>query len=109
MPDERQRRLALNESAFRVANDRMESWPERRARTDRASFHCECADLACRERIDLTPGEYAHVRSSSRQFAVVPGHELLDVENVIERGEGYVIVEKTAGVTPLVERSDPRN
>ena len=109
MPDERERRLALNESAFRVANERMNEWPERRKQEEPATYHCECSELMCRERIELRPGEYEHLRSNSRWFALVPGHEVPDVETVIERGDGYVIVEKSPEVTPIVEISDPRN
>jgi hypothetical protein len=108
MPDERERRLALNESAFRVANERMKDWPERQQQDEPSLYHCECSDLACRERIPLTIGMYEHVRSDSRHFAVVPGHEVPDIETIVERGEGYLIVEKMAGTTPLVEATDPR-
>jgi hypothetical protein len=108
MPDERERRLALNEAAFRVANERMRDWPERRQPDESALYHCECSELACRERIRLTIPEYEHVRSNARHFALVPGHEVPEVETVIERGDGYVVVEKAAGVTPLVEATDPR-
>jgi hypothetical protein len=106
MPDERSRRLALNESAFRVANERMDEWPERSGRVEPATYYCECANIDCRERVSLRPEEYQHLRSASRQFGVVPGHEMLDVENVVERHDGYVIVEKMPDA--LVEGSDPR-
>jgi hypothetical protein len=108
MPDERERRLALNESAFRVANERMSEWPERREQEEPASYHCECSTLTCRERIHLRVEEYEHVRSNSRWFALTPGHEVPDVETVIERRGDHVIVEKAANVTPIVEASDPR-
>jgi hypothetical protein len=109
MPDERERRLALNESAFRVANDRMKDWPERRQQAEPSLYHCECSDLACRDRIELTIAEYEHVRSDARYFALVPGHEIPDVETIVERRAGYVIVEKAPGVTRLVEATDPRS
>ena len=108
MPDERERRLALNEAAFRIANERIDEWPERRERQGAAPYYCECAEPDCRVRIELDRAAYEHVRSSSRQFAVAPGHEVPDVETVIERHDDYVIVEKAPGVTPLVERLDPR-
>jgi hypothetical protein len=109
MPDERERRLALNESAFRVANERMKDWPERRQHAEPSLYHCECSDLACRERIRLTIAQYEHVRGNPRYFALVPGHEITDVETVVERGDGYNVVEKAPGVSPLVEATDPRS
>jgi hypothetical protein len=108
MADERERRLALNEAAFRVANERMDRWPERRERDEPASYYCECSLLECRERIQLTRAEYEHVRGNSRHFALLPGHEVPDIETVIERADGHVIVEKAPSATPFVEGSDPR-
>ena len=40
---------------------------------------------------------------------IIPGHELPDVETVIERNEGWAIVEKVPEVTPTVEALDPRS
>ena len=34
VPTDRERRLALNEAAFRIANERMRNWPERRSGQD---------------------------------------------------------------------------
>ena len=108
MPDERERRLALNEAAFRVANERMDQWEERRDVEEPVSYYCECAEITCRERIHLRIREYEHVRDNPRHFAVVPGHEIPDVESVVERGEGYVIIEKHPEVDPIVDATDPR-
>jgi hypothetical protein len=44
--------------------------------------------------VALTLDEYAAVRARPRVFAVVPGHERLDVERVVEEGRGYFVVEK---------------
>ena len=108
MSDERERRLALNESAFRVANERMKDWPERQ-QEEPSLYHCECSDLACRDRIRLTIAQYEHVRSNPRYFALIPGHEIPDVETIVERGDGYNVVAKSLEVSPLVEATDPRS
>ena len=39
---------------------------------------------------------------------VVPGHEIPDVEAVIEMGEGWTKVEKCPETVPVVEALDPR-
>jgi len=108
MPDERERRLAQNEAVFRVANERMDEWAERRAREDAVSYYCECSDIDCHDRIYLRVAEYERVRSDARHFAVAAGHEMLDVESVVERGDRHVIVEKDASIAPIVEATDPR-
>ena len=43
VPSDRERRLALNEAAFRVANERIRNWPERRSHEAPARYYCECA------------------------------------------------------------------
>ena len=47
-------------------------------------YLCECADPECREKLALTREQYEHVRADSRHFAVLKGHEVPDVEVVIE-------------------------
>jgi hypothetical protein len=41
-------------------------------------------------------------------FAVVPGHELLDTEDVVEQTERFSVVLKHADVAHIVTRTDPR-
>ena len=58
--------------------------------------------------MDLRKADYERVRSDSSRFVIVPGHEVPDVETVIERNEGWAIVEKAPEVTGIVEELDPR-
>lgn len=109
MPNEREERLALNEAAFRVANERMSAWPERHEGERPESYFCECAHEQCTQRIELRRDQYESVRRSPRRFAVVPGHEVPDVETVVERLDGYLIVEKPPDLDTLIERTDPRS
>ena len=108
MTTERERRLAENETLFRAANERMAGWEEQHAEGEDELYMCECAHASCRERIALSRGEYEHVRERSDHFVVLPGHEVLDVETVVERSDRWLIVEKNPGVSDIVERSDPR-
>jgi hypothetical protein len=107
--DPREERLAKNEAVFRVVNERMAEWEELHA--DRATelYACECADPDCRDKVALQKGEYEHVRSDSRWFAVAPGHVIPDVETAIETHDGWVLIEKTPEVTQLVQRLDERD
>jgi len=103
MADPRAARIAENEARFRDINERL--------RTDLAGlagdaeplrFVCECGNASCREGIPLPLDEYLAVRANPLRFAVVPGHEITDVETVIERHEGYLVVEKPPDVADIV-------
>jgi hypothetical protein len=108
MASEREERLARNEALFRVANERMSDWEEQHRSSAVESYFCECADSECREHVDLGQADYERVRSDSRRFVIVPGHEVPDLETVIERNEGWAIIEKAPEVTGIVEELDPR-
>ena len=105
--ESREERLALNEAAFRVANERAKQWEERHREADAELYLCECADLSCPKRIPLTREEYEEVRTDSRHFFCAPGHETPDVETVVATYERYVVVEKGPEVDRLVAETDP--
>jgi hypothetical protein len=49
------------------------------------------------------------VRSDPTHFVVVPGHEIEDVEEVLEKNEAYAILRKHPGTPERVAReTDPR-
>jgi hypothetical protein len=105
---EREERIARNEALFRVANERMADWEEQHASSAVEPYFCECANPECGEHVDLRKADYERVRSDSRRFVIVPGHEVPDVETVIERNEGWAMIEKAPEVTGIVEELDPR-
>jgi hypothetical protein len=106
----REARIGLNEAVFREVNERIESLAESfDIGTQPLDLICECGDAACVQRIHMTLPEFEHVRSESHQFAVYPGHEAPDVEEVVDRRGGYDIVKKDDGLPKLIaERTDPR-
>jgi hypothetical protein len=108
MPDERERRIALNEAAFRVANERREDWPERQEAEEPLSYYCECANPDCRLMLEADRDVYERVRSDSRHFLIAPGHQVPDAETVIEETVDYAVIEKAPGVDPIVKGTDPR-
>ena len=57
-------------------------------------------------KITLTHDAYTRLRANPRTFAIVPGHEAPDVEDVVERNEGYYVVEKKPGVPAAIAESD---
>jgi hypothetical protein len=87
----------------------MADWEEQHGAGEVELYFCECADLDCREKLALTKAQYERVRSRSRQFAVLAGHDIADVESVIERLDNWAIVEKTPEVGETLDRLDPRS
>jgi hypothetical protein len=109
--DERERRIGLNEAVFREVNERIREIGQTLQTTvEQLDLVCECGMADCTERIRMTQSEYEALRSNGRQFAIVPGHEIKDVEKVLERRESYDVVEKHPGpAAELAEETDPRS
>jgi hypothetical protein len=100
---EQQVRAAETQALFRSVNDRIQEVNRMfDLFTPYASWTCECWQIPCIERIDLTLEEYAAVRAKPTTFAVYPDNEHFEprVERVIERHERFWVVDKieAAGV-----------
>ena len=101
--NERARRIGANEALFRHVNERILEVGERfGGESAAANFICECGDASCAELVALTAEEYEAVRSSPYRFFVVPGHDIPDVEDVVERHGRYDVVEKHRGESAAV-------
>jgi hypothetical protein len=57
-------------------------------------FFCECSDAECLSRLPLDHDEYDRVHRRADHFVVAPGHETPGVEDVVERLDGWLVVEK---------------
>jgi hypothetical protein len=104
MPDARAERIAENEARFREINERLRGDLE--TLTDEAEplrFVCECGNASCREGVPLGRSEYQAVRAHPRHFVVVPGHEIPDVETVVERHDHYLVIEKPPDVDHVLQ------
>ena len=109
LPDPRAIRIAENESHFRSINERLESDLARFAEPgELLEFVCECGKDSCRERLRLPVDRYEAVRADPRSFAVVPGHQIPDVEDVIADHGSHLVVQKQAPTAPIAESLDPR-
>lgn len=108
--DERQRRIGLNEAVFREANERIEELNKTfEPLTGELVLVCECGQGDCAEKISMSASEYDAIRADATQFAIVPGHEIPDVESVVAHHEGYDVVRKEEGVPRrIAEVTDPR-
>ena len=100
--ENRETRAAANEDLFRRLNERLHvlaavasssvleaDTPER--------FLCECSQTSCSRVLELTPSEYRTVRETNRRFLVFPdpSHTDPSLETVVERHQGFWVVEKT--------------
>jgi hypothetical protein len=103
-------RAARNEAVFRRVNERLEEVNAAfESMVDGAEFVCECADIDCVERIELTIEQYEAVRDVPTHFIVKPGHELADEERIVQSYGDYLIVEKVGEAGRRAADLDPRS
>jgi hypothetical protein len=107
--DETRRRRAENEAVFREVNERIEDLAATFGLDRGLDLICECGDASCTKRIEMDRGQYEELRSDSTTFAVVCGHEISDVEEIIARHGSYFVVRKVADdAREVAERTDRR-
>jgi hypothetical protein len=95
--------VARNEAFFRAVNEGIAEASER-FESDEAEFLCECGDAHCTHRIEVSLDEYENVRSHPRRFLVKRGHDLPEVEDVVQQRRRYAIVEKVDRVAAAIVR-----
>jgi hypothetical protein len=99
-------RVAMNEATFRRVNEGMEAGQDPEGML---AFFCECGRLGCNRLIELTRPEYEGIRANPRRFALVDGHQIDEVEDVVHRTERFIVVEKRGKPeAEVVEYTDPR-
>jgi hypothetical protein len=109
MTEDRELRLAANEDVFRKVNEGIArgQWPGEEERP--VGFRCECARLGCNSLLELSMDEYEHVRARPRRFVMLVGHEMPEVERVVESNDRYLVVEKEGEAAQQAEEADPRS
>ena len=106
MEREGKQRVAMNEATFRKVNEGMEAGQDD---SGLLSFVCECGRVNCTRLLQLTRDEYEEIRENPRRFAIVDGHEILEAEEIVERHDRYLVVEKSDDPeAEIVEHTDPR-
>ena len=93
---------------MRTVNDRIKAIDEDAGAwtgaDQRFGFQCECGKPdGCQERIQMTLAEYEKVRSQRDRFAVVPGHQEDEIEQVVEGNDRFLIVDKRDEVERFVQ------
>ena len=111
MDEVQEERIATNNATFREANERISAAAGSYGIETPIPFICECSDPRCSEVIRLSLDEYEEVRANSRHFLNIPGHEAASkgLAVVVERRDGYSIVEKTGRAGEIVEGLDERH
>jgi hypothetical protein len=103
--DERARRIGENEALYRSINERIEDLNTAFGMvTETMAVVCECGQIECTEQIELDLPTYERVRSEPTTFVVLPGHELPEVETVIERHDTYFLLRKDPGGPAMLAR-----
>lgn len=95
MDDLTKRRLAHNEKLFRQVNEAREETSTASA-TAKLEFVCECSDPQCTGRISMSGEEFEGVRQSPDRYIVLLGHEMPELERVVEDRGTFEVVEKDA-------------
>jgi hypothetical protein len=99
-------RLARNQALFREANERLielaEGFPA--ASTE---FLCECSREQCTETIAVRPEAYEAVRKRATYFLIKSGHDIPEIETIVEEHDGFAIVEKLVA-RDFAAQTDPR-
>lgn len=106
---EREERIVANEILFRGVNEQIEELTERTATMAIVDYVCECGQPTCTGKITLTHEQYEAVRTDGQRFVTLPDHETTELEQVVERYEGYqVVVKDTPEAAQAAEQADPR-
>ena len=104
-------RIGRNDSAFRDANEQIRGKArEQHIADDQViPFICECADESCTTIIQLDLAEYEDVRTDSRQFLNVIGHERSEGPiEVMSKTHDHLVVRKAGRAGDIAESLDMR-
>jgi hypothetical protein len=102
-----ERRLKENEVIFQQANKGVADFVMEDGGDDETliGFYCECSNIDCRERILLNASDYRRYHKDQRHFIALKGHEMPNIENVVDEHDNFVIVRKV-GEIPSVKDID---
>jgi hypothetical protein len=107
--DARERRLAENEVLFREINEQIKNSAERHGSDEHLyEFLCECSNIDCTLRLQMTVSAYEHLRSDPTHFATAPGHALPEIETVVEAFDCYTVVQKHGEAAEMGRKTDSR-
>lgn len=108
--DERRSKIGKNEALFRQVNEQVRAVAgEQVEQPSEMRILCECGSSDCVTELRIRLPDYEALRADPHLFAVATGHGQAEVESVIERRDGYDVVQKSSGpAAKLAEVTDPR-
>jgi hypothetical protein len=101
-------KAARNRLVFREVNERIAELTGLLNETGVNLFICECSDRACAESLEVTREEYGAVRADRARFIVLRGHELAEVERVVDGNGRYLVVEPIGAAAEVAHAGAPR-
>ncbi len=93
------RRLVENELIFKKKNQRIKAGIKKLIAQSginefTTELYCECSNEDCSDKIVINTKDYDRVHKNAKHFIVKCGHEVKEVETVLERTKHYCVVEK---------------
>jgi len=101
-------RATLRQALLREVNERIEQLDQEWSISGTVSLLCECGNIGCFERVEISAADYDAVRRFPTRFLVKPGHLAREGDRVIGETANCVIVEKTGPSATDAIRLDPR-
>jgi hypothetical protein len=77
---------------FVRANEQIRASAEKYNFEHQVPFLCECSEVTCTGSVRLSLTTYREARTSIDRFLLLPGHDDPQVERIVARGDGYVLV-----------------
>jgi len=102
----REERVARNERLFQEVNRQIEKLEESLGQPETLTILCECSKKHCLDTLEVEPAVYQRVRSNPLLFFVVPGHEDVQVEQVVDQTRTYLVVEKIGRAAEALHKSE---
>jgi hypothetical protein len=107
MDELRKERLAINEALFRNVNEAIRAGRQEAGET--LPIRCECGTLGCNRIFEVPTALYEGVRSHPRRFLLLAGHDVPEVEAIVERHDGFDVVQKHSETGDIADVTDPRS
>ena len=103
-------RMAANEVTFRDANETIQERARELEFQPPVPFLCECGAASCRAILRIPLHEYEDIRRRATTFLIAPDHEEVARVggDIIDRRDGYLVVDKTGRSGEIAAEADPR-
>jgi hypothetical protein len=103
-------RAAREQALFRKVNENIDDLVERFKVDDVAPLYvCECLNSDCHNAIPIPRDVYQQIRLNLNHFIVTPGHEELDVDEIVDRSHRWLVVRKRGvGANVAIQLADSR-